>query len=220
MSCMHAWAQWRHGEPPGSSRWNAQPAFTYCSWRYRSPLRRRSAPDDPLHETSAIDLCQPPTTASAVARSPVNPSERHPQNPASWSPNSTRTNKKTYNQHRATPNPAESVTFPKSAVTFAEIRTAPNISTWTGQRDHIMLATLYNTGARVSELLEMRWSDLVFGPTSWIRIHGKGSKERSVPLWPDTAKELRHWMRQYPLDLQVPLFPGRSGDSLTTRRFH
>ncbi|MFM0327913.1 tyrosine-type recombinase/integrase [Caballeronia glebae] len=95
------------------------------------------------------------------------------------------------------------------------ILAAPNTSTWTGQRDHIMLATLYNTGARVSELLEMRGSDLVFGPTSWVRIHGKGRKERSVPLWPDTAKELRHWMRQYPRDLHEPLFPGRSGDSLT-----
>ncbi|MFT4510022.1 tyrosine-type recombinase/integrase [Caballeronia sp. 15711] len=95
------------------------------------------------------------------------------------------------------------------------ILSAPNTSTWTGQRDHIMLATLYNTGARVSELLEMRGSDLVFGPTSWVRIHGKGRKERSVPLWPDTVKELRHWMRQYPRDLHEPLFPGRSGDSLT-----
>lgn len=95
------------------------------------------------------------------------------------------------------------------------ILAAPNTSTWAGQRDHIMLATLYNTGARVSELLEMRGSDLVFGPTSWVRIHGKGRKERSVPLWPDTAKELRHWMRQYPRDLHEPLFPGRSGDSLT-----
>jgi integrase/recombinase XerD len=95
------------------------------------------------------------------------------------------------------------------------ILAAPNISTWTGQRDHIMLATLYNTGARVSELLEMRGSDLVFGPASWVRIHGKGRKERSVPLWPDTAKELRHWMRQYPRELHEPLFPGRSGDPLT-----
>ncbi|MEM5329638.1 hypothetical protein VSR34_24020, partial [Paraburkholderia sp. JHI2823] len=43
--------------------------------------------------------------------------------PTSWSPNSTRTDKEIYNRHRATPNPAESVTFPKSAVTFAEIRT-------------------------------------------------------------------------------------------------
>ncbi|MFM0069419.1 hypothetical protein PQR07_40495 [Paraburkholderia aspalathi] len=45
------------------------------------------------------------------SRLPVNPSERHPQNSTSWSPNSTRTNKEIYNQHRATPNPAESVTF-------------------------------------------------------------------------------------------------------------
>jgi len=70
-----------------------------------------------------------PTQCSTVScsvitgsRSPVSPSESHPQNPTSWSPNSTRTNKEIYNQHRATPNPAESVTFPKSAVTFAEIR--------------------------------------------------------------------------------------------------
>ncbi|WP_208457091.1 hypothetical protein, partial [Burkholderia vietnamiensis] len=40
----------------------------------------------------------------------------------SWSPNSTRTDKEIYNRHCATPKPAESVTFPKSAVTFAEIR--------------------------------------------------------------------------------------------------
>ncbi|MCA8184444.1 hypothetical protein, partial [Burkholderia vietnamiensis] len=42
--------------------------------------------------------------------------------PMSWSPNSTRTDKEIYNRHCATPKPAESVTFPKSAVTFAEIR--------------------------------------------------------------------------------------------------
>ncbi|WP_206601720.1 hypothetical protein, partial [Burkholderia pseudomallei] len=43
--------------------------------------------------------------------------------PTSRSPNPTRTDKEIYNRHRATPKPAESVTFPKSAVTFAEIRT-------------------------------------------------------------------------------------------------
>ncbi|WP_232455409.1 tyrosine-type recombinase/integrase [Burkholderia ubonensis] len=78
-----------------------------------------------------------------------------------------------------------------------------------------MLATLYNTGARVSELLEIRVSDLVFGPTVWVRIHGKGRKERSVPLWPDTARELKRWLRQYPRAPHEPLFPGRSGDPLT-----
>ncbi|MEC4598958.1 SOS response-associated peptidase family protein, partial [Burkholderia vietnamiensis] len=48
--------------------------------------------------------------------------------PMSWSPNSTRTDKEIYNRHCATPKPAESVTFPKSAVTFAEIRTRRDAS--------------------------------------------------------------------------------------------
>ena len=71
------------------------------------------------------------------------------------------------------------------------ILAAPDVRTWTGQRDHVMLATLYNTGARVSELIGMRVSDLMLGPTTWVLIHGKGRKERSVPLWPDTARELK-----------------------------
>lgn len=95
------------------------------------------------------------------------------------------------------------------------ILAAPDTRTYTGQRDHIMLATLYNTGARVSELLEMRVSDLVFGSTAWIRIHGKGRKERSVPLWPDTARELKRWLKEYPRSPHEPLFPSRSGAPLT-----
>jgi site-specific recombinase XerD len=95
------------------------------------------------------------------------------------------------------------------------ILAAPDVSTWTGQRDHIMLAMLYNTGARVSELIGMRISDLTLGPTTWVLIHGKGRKERSVPLWPETAKELRRWLRQYPRATEEPLFPGRAGASLT-----
>jgi site-specific recombinase XerD len=95
------------------------------------------------------------------------------------------------------------------------ILAAPDADTWVGQRDRVMLATLYNTGARVSELLGMRVSDLVLGPTSWIGIHGKGRKERSVPLWPATAKDLRRWLRQYPRAPHEPLFPGRDGRPLT-----
>ncbi|GAB7540722.1 tyrosine-type recombinase/integrase [Cupriavidus sp. 8B] len=95
------------------------------------------------------------------------------------------------------------------------ILAAPDPGTWTGQRDHVMLATLYNTGARVSELIGMRVSDLTLGPTAWVRIRGKGRKERSVPLWPDTGKELKHWLREYPRAPEEPLFPGRSGAPLT-----
>jgi integrase/recombinase XerD len=95
------------------------------------------------------------------------------------------------------------------------ILAAPSDNTWVGQRDRVMLATLYNTGARVSELLGMRVSDLVLGPTSWICIHGKGRKERSVPLWPATAKDLRRWLQQRPRASDEPLFPGRDGHPLT-----
>ncbi len=95
------------------------------------------------------------------------------------------------------------------------ILAAPDANTWTGQRDRVMLTVLYNTGARVSELIGMRISDLTPGPTAWVRIRGKGRKERSVPLWPDTARELKRWLRQYPRAPEQPLFPGRSGGPLT-----
>ncbi len=95
------------------------------------------------------------------------------------------------------------------------ILAAPDANTWTGQRDRVMLTTLYNTGARVSELVGMRISDLTLEPTAWVRIRGKGRKERPVPLWTDTAKELRRWLRQYPRTPEQPLFPNRSGAHLT-----
>jgi integrase/recombinase XerD len=95
------------------------------------------------------------------------------------------------------------------------ILAAPDANTWTGQRDRVMLTTLYNTGARVSELIGMRMSDLTLEPTAWVRIRGKGRKERSVPLWSDTARELKRWLRQYPRAPEQPLFPSRSGAPLT-----
>lgn len=95
------------------------------------------------------------------------------------------------------------------------ILAAPSPQTWIGQRDRVMLTTLYNTGARVSELLGMRVGDLTLGPSAWVRIHGKGRKERALPLWPDTAAQLRRWLRAYPREPQQVLFPSRSGGTLT-----
>jgi integrase/recombinase XerD len=95
------------------------------------------------------------------------------------------------------------------------ILAAPDANTWTGQRDRVMLTALYNTGARVSELIGMRISDLTLKPSAWVRIRGKGRKERSVPLWTGTAKELKRWLHQYPRAPQDALFPGRSGQPLT-----
>jgi site-specific recombinase XerD len=99
------------------------------------------------------------------------------------------------------------------------ILNAPDINSWTGQRDRVMFAMLYNTGARISELLGMRVGDVVFGPTAWVHIHGKGRKERSVPLWKNTARDLKRWLRTRSRASDRPLFPGRSGSSLTRTGF-
>ena len=95
------------------------------------------------------------------------------------------------------------------------ILAAPDQNTWAGQRDRVMFATLYNTGARVSELIGMRIGDLVLTPTASVRIHGKGRKERSVPLWRDTAAQCKRWLKEYPRAPEQPLFPNRSGGALT-----
>jgi integrase/recombinase XerD len=72
---------------------------------------------------------------------------------------------------------------------------APNPKTWCGQRDRVMFATLYNTGARVSELIGMTVGDVVLDRSSSICIHGKGRKERTVPRWRTTANQIRGWLR-------------------------
>lgn len=95
------------------------------------------------------------------------------------------------------------------------ILAAPDLATWSGQRDRVMLATLYNTGARVSELTGMRVCDLQLEPGAAIRVHGKGRKERSVPLWRSTATELKRWLRAFPRRAEDPLFPNRVGRPLT-----
>jgi integrase/recombinase XerD len=92
---------------------------------------------------------------------------------------------------------------------------APDPATWTGQRDRVMLATLYNTGARIAELIALRVGDVSFEGGPAIHIVGKGRKQRQVPLWPDTAQQLKRWLRQYPRDSQQPLFPNRSGTPFT-----
>jgi len=95
------------------------------------------------------------------------------------------------------------------------ILVAPNADTWSGRRDRVMLATLYNTGARVSELTGMRIADLLLAPVASVRIRGKGRKERIVPLWRKTATQLKYWLNRYPRADHQSLFPNRSGGELT-----
>jgi integrase/recombinase XerD len=97
----------------------------------------------------------------------------------------------------------------------AAILAAPNRNTWSGHRDAVMLATMYNTGARVSEIIRLDVEDLELGPTATVRIHGKGRKDRVIPLWKETRRQLADWLRQISTVRDTPLFPSRRGERLT-----
>jgi site-specific recombinase XerD len=73
----------------------------------------------------------------------------------------------------------------------AAILAAPNRRTWSGHRDAVLLATAYNTGARVSELIALRVRDVLLERNTAVHLHGKGRKQRAIPLWKNTATELR-----------------------------
>ena len=88
--------------------------------------------------------------------------------------------------------------------------------TWAGKRDHALLLTLYNTGARISEVLALRQNHLGFEATSLVHLHGKGRKERSVPLWPTTARTLRAWIADCGNAGEGILFPNAKGGFLST----
>lgn len=91
---------------------------------------------------------------------------------------------------------------------------APDRDTWSGQRDAVMLATMYNTGARVSEITDLRVRDVLLDRQVAVHLHGKGRKERAIPLWKSTASELRDWLRQIDHDPAAPVFPNRAGKPL------
>lgn len=97
----------------------------------------------------------------------------------------------------------------------AAILEAPEALTWSGRRDRVLFALLYNTGARVSEAVALRRLDVSLDGTLHVRITGKGRKQRVVPLWQSTAQRLREWMAQIGEDPQAPLFPDRGGRALS-----
>lgn len=55
---------------------------------------------------------------------------------------------------------------------------------------------MYNTGARVSEAIGLRVGEVVVDGSAVAHLHGKGRKDRSVPLWRTTANLIRNWKRR------------------------
>lgn len=94
---------------------------------------------------------------------------------------------------------------------------APDRTTQDGRRDRALLLALFNTGARVQEILDVRPCDLQLVRPLQIRLRGKGRKERLCPLWPQTADTLRTLLTDHGLEPSgtVPLFCNHRGEPLT-----
>lgn len=80
----------------------------------------------------------------------------------------------------------------------AAILKQPDRSTPQGQRDHALLAFLYNTGARIQEALDVCPAAIRFESPAQVRLFGKGRKERICPLWPETVALLKALLRRQP----------------------
>lgn len=90
-------------------------------------------------------------------------------------------------------------------------------STRLGRRDYVLLALMFNTGARVQEILSLRGQDLQLSKPFQVRLFGKGRKERFCPLWPQTARILRAHCVERRLDLSSAdaVFTNHRGQVLT-----
>jgi len=91
-------------------------------------------------------------------------------------------------------------------------------ASWISQRDHLLFLMLYNTGARVSEIIGVKVGDVVLDAgAACVHLHGKGRKQRSVPLWHSTVKAVRAWLRlNHPqFDPASVLLPNRRGGAMT-----
>ncbi|MBK7424350.1 MAG: site-specific tyrosine recombinase XerD [Propionivibrio sp.] len=86
---------------------------------------------------------------------------------------------------------------------------APPSTTTLGQRDRAMLETLYATGLRVSELVGLKLHEVNFD-MGVVRVFGKGSKERLVPL----GEEAIDWMRRYLAEARPELLDKRQSNDL------
>ena len=103
---------------------------------------------------------------------------------------------------------------------YEEIQAVLNVvdrSTVDGRRDYALVATLFNTGARVQEIVDIRASDLQLARPFHVQLLGKGRKERVCPLWSETAEVLRSYCTERHIDLRTktPVFTNRNGKALT-----
>jgi site-specific recombinase XerD len=94
------------------------------------------------------------------------------------------------------------------------ILSQPDRSKIEGQRDHVLLAVLYNTGARIQEALDLSSQSVRWESPFQVRLLGKGRKERRCPLWPETVELLKALLKRKPRGEGEPIFVNRYGQPL------
>jgi len=97
---------------------------------------------------------------------------------------------------------------PEVAAVIAAIPTG----TWSGRRDRLLFTLLYNTGARISEILQLRPIDL---SGHAVRLRGNGRKDRAVPIWRQTERHLLQWIRSNATAAEQAVFANYRGDPLS-----
>jgi integrase/recombinase XerC len=85
-----------------------------------------------------------------------------------------------------------------------------------GLRDRALLELFYSSGLRLSELCGLRWSQIDLDD-ALVTVHGKGSRERIVPLGSHARAALLDWRASTGAKADDPVFPGRGGAPITPR---
>ena len=96
---------------------------------------------------------------------------------------------------------------------------APKLTTRLGIRDRAMLHLCFACGLRVSELVELPREGLSLRHPASIRVNGKGRRERCLPLWKETATDLRAWLAVRGSVRAPELFVNAAGESMTRAGF-
>ena len=110
--------------------------------------------------------------------------------------------------------PRRLVTF-LSDVEVDALLAAPDRTTWTGRRDHTLLALAVHTGLRASELTGLHCADLHLAQGAHVNCLGKGRKQRMTPLTKPVAAALRTWLTERVGAPDAPVFPTRTGQALS-----
>jgi integrase/recombinase XerD len=96
---------------------------------------------------------------------------------------------------------------------------APDPAGWSGIRDRAMLHLCYAGALRVSELIGLCLDDLKLQPQPTVLVHGKGRRERCLPLWKTTTAAVRAWLTVRGKPLVPELFVSACGKTLTRSGF-